>query len=62
MNRSYIPDIKNNPGGWFRYFDTDQSGSLSRAEITQALVDTLSTYDFDSISAMLDSLWELFDR
>jgi hypothetical protein len=33
-----IPDIKYNKMGWFDYFDEDNSGELSQAEVVRGLI------------------------
>ena len=52
-----IPDIKSKPREWFNFFDADKTGTLDKAEIKQALVYTLNTYNIESIDAMIDGLW-----
>ena len=41
--QGYIPDIRRDKKGWFKYFDHNNDSKLSKPELLQALIDTLMT-------------------
>merc|ERR1712048_1378852 len=63
--QKFIPDIKSDKEAWFRYWDEDGSGTLSREEVLRSLVKTFNlNADLERLQALrgvLDALWYLFD-
>jgi len=59
------PDLKSNKEAWFRYWDEDGSGTLSREELLRSLVITFKLHvNLEQLKALwdvLDALWYLFD-
>ncbi len=59
------PDIKINKEAWFRYWDHDNSGQLSKDEVARALVKTFKLYQTNVppsvILESLDVIWSVFD-
>ena len=59
-----IPDIRVDPHGWFLYWDTDYSNSLSKVEIVHAVLRTFALTDDDTkerVVEYLDNVWGCFD-
>lgn len=55
---------KNNLGAWFDYYDKDGSKTLSKPEVTAALIETFLAKDSEekkSIKATVIDVWFLFD-
>lgn len=63
--QQFIPDINRNKEAWFRYWDEDGSGSLSREEILRSLVKTFKlSPDLQTVQGLrssMNALWHLFD-
>ncbi len=57
------PDIQRDKGAWFRYWDEDHSGALSKEEVARALVKTFKMYHIApaTVLEVLDNIWPIFD-
>jgi len=54
------PDIRRDPQGWFRFFDHNGNG-LEQRELIDALAQTFSTADRNTLREQVEMLWPLFD-
>lgn len=58
-----IPDIRADSRGWFRYFDTNHTGTLEKTEVIRAFVQTFgSSCDPVVLKSVVTELWPLFDK
>jgi hypothetical protein len=59
------PDIREDPKGWFEYFDYDRSDTLDRFELLRGLIKSFSLSTDPSICLnlrmVLNAVWPLFD-
>jgi len=59
---SEIPDWREDPRGWFNFWDYDRSEELERREVVRALAKTLKgKVSAESIYNMLQAVWGAFD-
>lgn len=61
-----IPSFRMQAAAWFNYFDHDSDEKLSKAEVLQGLIDTLSTNtsdmpDISSLMESVDILWSMLE-
>lgn len=64
--RGQPPDIRDDPSGWFDYWDEDHSQSLDQDEVVRGLIKTFGLSDNESVSIMLQkivcAIWNVFDE
>jgi len=59
------PDLSRDKAGWFRFFDADGTGTLSKDEVLRALTQTLGLCEeagkVAELRSTLDNIWTVFD-
>ncbi|CAM9805956.1 unnamed protein product [Ectocarpus sp. 12 AP-2014] len=59
-----LPDLKDQPAEWFKYWDEDESGSLERPEIVRALIKTMPEFtgrDEGWLGGTFAAIWSIID-
>jgi hypothetical protein len=57
------PQLLEDQGGWFDYFDEKLSGCLNKDQLARAVIKTLgrnSGVDHDEVRAIIESIWGVF--